>query len=105
MCKKLPYCARYIDSCIMSVISEINADSQYRTLASCCGHGKYATTIVVRDTLHNQNFEWFSKLMIPLRYANDKIRRRFYIKDTHGYYFLPNISIPCVVRKTRREAI
>lgn len=40
MCEKLSYCGTRIDSCLLQIISEINSDKKYRTLLSCCGHGK-----------------------------------------------------------------
>jgi len=52
------------------------------TLASCCGHGKYPETIVVK-TIYGM-FEWNSGVKIPRK-------KRFYIKDSEGIYYIPEV--------------
>jgi len=51
------------------------------TLASCCGHGKYPMTIVIKGIL-GYPLEIFSNKTI-LR------KKKFYKKDKDGYYFIP----------------
>ena len=56
------------------------------TLGSCCGHGKYKKTIVVK--LETGIFEWFSMKPIP------RIRR-FYRRDKQGrlgHYYIPEVE-------------
>jgi len=58
--------------------------SDYATVASCCGHGKYPITVVVR-WIENGNptyYELFTNTKIPRT-------RRFYKKDKQGYYYIP----------------
>ena len=87
MCKKLPYCSSKIDPCIKVKIDQINVFTQFRTLLSCCGHGKYPKTIVVLDN-DNKVFEWFTHTVL-----SEGIRpgKRYYKKDEEGYYYLPEV--------------
>lgn len=88
MCKKLPYCNPRIDECLTKIISNINSSGKYRTLSSCCGHNKYPKTIIVKNILTGNVFEYFSK--IELR---SKKRNRYYKKDNEGFYYVPEIII------------
>jgi len=82
-----------IDSEILPVVSRINADPSFRTLLSCCGHGKYPATIVVLDRRTNCVFEWFTGVELPRYYLNGKVRRRYYVRDAEGFYYLdPSLS-------------
>ena len=76
MCNKLPHLNRYIDECLRSLIAIINTNPRYKTILSCCGHGKYGSTIIVRIRMKKCNFEWFSRVELPLRYKNGHIRHR-----------------------------
>jgi hypothetical protein len=55
-----------------------------KTLACCCGHGRYTATMVVRLPT-GEAFEFFSKKIIPRK-------RRFYLKDANGYYYIPEVD-------------
>ena len=79
MCKKLKGCGRKIDPCMANAIFRMQ---QYgiKTLGSCCGHGKYPMSIVVRD--RQGIYELFSDAEIPRK-------TRFYRRDKDGHYFIP----------------
>jgi len=53
----------------------------FKILACCCGHGKYPMTIVY-EIPKRAKFELFSGKVIPRK-------KRFYIKDKQGYYYIP----------------
>lgn len=57
-------------------------DSENTVKACCCGHGKYPMTIIVRDEIHNVNWDIISNKDIPRE-------RNFYKKDKQGYYYIP----------------
>ena len=85
MCDKLPYCNPRIDKCLISIINNLNKSTELKTLVSCCGHGKYNSTIVVKDKIGNI-FEYYSnKSLTP------KKRNRYYKKDNKGFYFIPEL--------------
>jgi len=83
---------RYVDACLAPKIAIINADPSVETLASCCGHGRYKTTIFVRAKWRNgvnDIYEFFSEI----DYQPEKRRcLNFYKKDKDGYYFNPKIE-------------
>ena len=56
------------------------------TLGSCCGHGRYPSTILIR---YNSVaiVDLFTGKLIPRK-------RNFYRTDSDGYYYLPEISDP-----------
>lgn len=87
MCKKLPYNNPRIDKCMREIVDTINKKGVYRTLSSCCGHGKYPKTIVVRDRFTKEILEYFSKT--PL---DTKKRNRYYKRDKEGFYFIPELE-------------
>ena len=55
-----------------------------KTLASCCGHGKYPTTIVIK--IGTRILEFYSRKKLSI-----KKRNRYYKKDSEGYYFIPEL--------------
>ena len=71
---------RRLDDCIANLIVRLNS-SNVRTLASCCGHEKYPMTIVAVDRF-GLPYEFITGRGIPRK-------RRFYIKDKEGFYFIP----------------
>ena len=84
MCVKLPYCNPRIDKCLILIINQLNK-SNLKTLASCCGHGKYNSTIVVKDKKGNI-FEFYSRISL-----RSKKRNRYYKKDNDGFYYIPEV--------------
>ncbi len=90
MCDKLyvkqGYCNPRFDKCLISKLEEINAPGELKTLASCCGHGVYPTTIVVKRKKDGFIYEFYSKIFLGKRKRN-----RYYRKDQNGYYYIPEI--------------
>lgn len=85
--------ARRIDPCMNPLVQWINEQGQYRTLACCCGHGKYEPTIIVVrriDAEPKRIYEWFTMQLLPGRrhYKNGRVNRRFYVRDGQGIYHL-----------------
>ena len=74
-----------LDSCLKHIIKTLNETNKthYETLASCCGHGRYPMTIVIQDTWHT--WELFSGIEL-------KRKKRFYVKDSEGFYYIPEVS-------------
>jgi len=72
------------DICMSSVCWLINNKTGYKTLASCCGHGKYPITVIVSDG-RGRILEWFSQIEIPRK-------RNFYKKDKQGVFFIPEVK-------------
>ena len=94
MCVKLPYCSRKIDPCIQELVHRINTTWKgiFETVSSCCGHGKYPTTVVVRNVLSGYYFEWFSKVRVV---PKGKKKLMIYKKDgprKRDYYFLSALN-------------
>jgi hypothetical protein len=95
MCEKLRYCAREIDPCLVTEINKINeiTGKGMKTIASCCGHGKYPPTIVLLR-VDGWMLEWFSKQFVGMyNYKKKKQYNRIYKKDKSGYYFIPELLI------------
>lgn len=76
---------RRLDECMRNLIAMLSGmlDSNYRTVASCCGHGKYPMSIIIRNCLGGY-FELFSGTPIM------RIRR-FYRRDSEGIYYIPEL--------------
>ena len=83
---------RVIDKCMRPLISWLN--KKHCTVACCCGHKRYSMTIVVKEGIDmpvgQKNKivyrEILSQKIIPRK-------RRFYIKDKEGYYYIPEVSV------------
>lgn len=71
------------DKCMRILCDLINEKTNYETLASCCGHGKYPMTIVVTRGYGNP-LEYFTQIEIPRK-------RGFYKKDKQGIFFIPEV--------------
>ena len=97
MCEKLRYCAIQIDPCIRDRVDMINELYGNKTLASCCGHGVYPTTIVYIDRRINIVYVKFWKgksytgeIVIEKKkgnryYKKDKITKLYYIPEVQEY--------------------
>jgi len=88
MCKKkqFKYCPPELDKCMECSIGILNCffNERARTMASCCGHGKYHKTIVIRDKILG-TLELFSGVTIHRK-------KRFYKKDCEGYYYISEVE-------------
>ena len=71
-----------MDPCMRTLIEALRLDGLV-TLASCCGHGRYPPTAIVRDDDGNAR-EYFTGRIIPRR-------RRFYRRDAGGMYYVPEV--------------
>lgn len=71
------------DICMAKLCSLMNETTKYKTLASCCGHGKYPMTIVVSRGWGDP-IEWFSQITI-------KRKRNFYKRDKQGIFYIPEL--------------
>jgi len=78
---------------MVEVIDKIKTDyfnRKFQILMSCCGHGKYPMTLVVRNRASRYVFEWFSGVSLT---KGTKYRKRqpYYKKDEEGYYYIPEV--------------
>ena len=92
MCKKTNYhsCNVRMDKCMRRGIGSLNRlfSPGFKTIASCCGHGKYPMSIVIEYKSGDTNpfpFELFTGKVIPRR-------KQFYKRDEKGFYFIPEVS-------------
>jgi hypothetical protein len=79
MCKT--HNPRVIDKCMRILINYI--DKNYKVLACCCGHNRYPMTIVVN--YGGNIFDIISQQTIQRK-------KRFYVKDKQGYYYIPETT-------------
>lgn len=70
-----------IDPCMRPLIRELQIKG-IKTLACCCGHGKYPRTIIVEKD--EKRIEYYSGVEI-LR------KKRFYRRDAQGIYYIPEL--------------
>jgi len=91
MCKKkqFKYCPSTIDKCMRQCITTLDAMSdkgKIKVVSCCCGHGRYNKTIVVKNSIG-----WTWELLSGINLGRKK---RFYKRDSDGYYYIPEINIP-----------
>ena len=74
-----------IDPCIKELVKNLKKLG-VRTLSSCCGHGKYPSTLVVDIG--------FSKILPLEIFSGIQLegKKYFYKKDKQGYYYIPEVS-------------
>ncbi len=82
MCKLNKWGKTRIDPCMRQVI-QILRELNVKTLACCCGHGKYPMTIVING-VGDRYFDMVSGAEIPRK-------KKFYKKDKQGFYFIPEV--------------
>jgi len=87
MCEK-PKNSRNIDPCLKDFIHLINQFSSYRTILSCCGHGKFKPSILVYNKDTKKVFDVFSRKTLSLGIRKPK---RYYKRDPEGYYYIPEL--------------
>lgn len=74
-----------VDDCMVNLIWILN-NHGIKTLGCCCGHGKYKMTVVY-ESPNGKRWELFTGKEIPRK-------KRFYLKDKEGYYFIPECVLP-----------
>lgn len=89
----------HIDAFLIDIIRKINNnDSEWRTIASCCGHGVHKCTIIVRSYITRKAKEYFTG--IPLR-SKAKMKKydfnKFFYKSYRHFkfgllYYLPEVE-------------
>jgi len=88
MCTKTKYKTPNprIDKCMRPLIKWM-LNGNFATVSSCCGHGKYSMTIVVRmiENGKMKYYELLSNTPIPRK-------RNFYRRDEEGYYYIPELN-------------
>jgi len=70
-----------LDDCLACLILYLNIYG-IKTIASCCGHGRYPITIIA--DFDGEKKDIMSNIIIPRK-------KRFYKKDKQGYYYIPEI--------------
>jgi len=88
MCKWSKWGDTRIDSCMRELIKNLKREG-IKTLACCCGHGKYPQTIVIDSD------EFYPLEICQGVYITRS--RRFYKRDKQGIYYIPE----CVKGKKR----
>jgi hypothetical protein len=84
MCKFNPSNeGRRMDKCMENLICNLNMSLKdgLKTVACCCGHGKYSMSILIQDKYGNV---WD---MCSNNILNRKTR--FYRRDEEGVYYIP----------------
>jgi len=93
MCNRLEYRKKpnsRIDRCLRPLIKQLSKQQGLKVLASCCGHGRYPLSVVVKA--RGLTFELYSGAIITRK-------ARFYKRDADGYYFIPEITNVKVISK------
>ena len=74
-----------VDSCLRHFM-EVLRNKGIKTVACCCGHGKYPLTVICKDNniVTSQYYELISGVRI-------KRTRNFYKKDKEGFYYIPEV--------------
>ena len=88
MCELEKYGTFRIDPCLVNKIDGINQRGLFRTLSSCCGHGKYRSTIVALSRETNIACDYYTGALLSM---GKRKRNRYYKKDTEGFYYIPEV--------------
>ena len=71
-----------VDSCMTHIIYYLNHHG-CKTLACCCGHGRYNMSIV-HESPNGKIWDLMTGTLIPRK-------KRLYKKDSKGYYYIPEV--------------
>lgn len=83
MCKvNLKNGNKRIDPCMRNIVRNLQLRG-IKTLACCCGHGKYPMTLVVEGLVFCPTEIFSNKTIVR--------KTRFYKKDKEGRYFIPEV--------------
>jgi len=98
LCKKVisKGSAKKIDPCLVEELKTIKNTfprfkEKFEMIMSCCGHGKYKKTLIVKNKFSNHYFEWFSGISLEGT-QRAKIGASFYKRDEEGYYYIPEVE-------------
>jgi len=90
VCKKLKGCGRKIDKCMRRLIDFINTHPNVKTLASCCGHGRYNMSIII-EYRTGMDGNWIWKVKELCSGVELPKRTKYYKKDADGFYYIPEL--------------
>jgi hypothetical protein len=98
MCEKIisKGSAKNIDPCLVEELEQIKNEfprfrEKFKSLLSCCGHGKYKKTWVVQNKGSKVAFDWFSRVKLTGTKRSDS-RAPYYERDDEGHYFIPEVQ-------------
>lgn len=74
-----------VDKEIVNLIYILN-EKGIKTLGCCCGHRRYKTTVIIEE-INGTIRELLTGIIIPRK-------KRFYVKDKKGFYYLPEVDKP-----------
>lgn len=93
MCKFNPKNdSRRIDICLKNIVNILNFYG-IKTVACCCGHGKYSMTIVI-ECQQSEIQRWLEVKPLFLEIFSKTFierKKRFYKKDKQGIYYIPEV--------------
>lgn len=89
--------AREIDPCLIEELEALKNEypkfkEKFQLIMSCCGHGKYSKTIIVKNRYSGACFEWLSGIMLSGTKRSDS-RAPFYRRDKEGHYYIPKMIV------------
>lgn len=82
VCKEMQGYNFRVDGCLSKLIYILKTHG-IQTVGCCCGHGKYPMTILYQSP-NGKVWDIISGLEIPRK-------KRFYVKDKEGYYYIPEV--------------
>jgi len=92
MCKRCkPSGARRMDKCMKKLCKLLDSHPSITVLGSCCGHGKYPPSIIVKSREQYDSKIKF-KIIDLITHIEIPRKRNFYKKDKKGYYYIPEIQ-------------
>lgn len=108
MCEWNKYGDTRIDPCVRKFVEWLN--NKHKTILSCCGHGRYPMTIIIKEGCEINGIRKITfkeiisgKILRIKKSALDKDPKKFYKKDGDGYYYIPEISKPKRLPTTSRR--
>ena len=77
------------DKCMKGLIKFIKDKTRFDPIMSCCGHGRYAPSLIVRDPAVAEFSRCPFDIFSGVQFKHNQ--KKFYKKDKDGYYFIPEI--------------
>jgi hypothetical protein len=94
MCNWVKSGNQRIDPCLRKDIAFLQGFG-FKTLACCCGHGKYSRTLVYENGL-GERFAAIIPKNLPVYLLQGMIKmprkKRFYKRDSNGVFFIPEFE-------------